>query len=77
MLMSTMYARRRSSKLVTRLVPAGLFALAMTRGVLSASVLGLVAAFAAGAIVVDLRVLYRPAGALRSNALECTEGLAR
>jgi hypothetical protein len=73
MLMSTMYARGRPSKLVTRLVPAGLFALAMTCGVLRASVLGLVVAFADGAIVVGLRLLYGRRGADRTPCTTCPE----
>jgi hypothetical protein len=73
MLIATLYAKRRPSKLVTRLVPAALFALAMTCGVLSLAPLGFAAALGAAAIVVGLRVLYGKRGADRTPCTTCPE----
>jgi hypothetical protein len=73
LIVSTLYSRRRPTKLVTRLVPATLFALAMTCGVLSASPLGIAAALGAAAIVAGLRVLYGKRGADRTPCTTCPE----
>jgi hypothetical protein len=73
MLLSTLWSRRRVTKVSTRLIPAALFALAMTTGVSSAAPLGLAAAFAAAAIVGGLRLLYGKRGADRRPCSTCPE----
>ncbi len=73
MIIATLYARRRFAKLVTRLVPAALFALAMTCGVLSFEPLGFAAALGAATIVGGLRLLYGKRGADRTPCTTCPE----
>ncbi|HEY1815775.1 MAG TPA: hypothetical protein VGG74_25675 [Kofleriaceae bacterium] len=68
----TLYTRRRT-KLVTRMVPAGMFALAIVAGARTGSSLGFVAAFAAAASAGGLRVLYGRRGADRSPCATCPE----
>jgi hypothetical protein len=72
-LLATLYRRGRLTKLVTRLAPAGLFALAITCGVLAASFAGAAVAAFAAAMVVGLRVLYGRRGADRSPCVSCPE----
>jgi Flp pilus assembly protein TadB len=69
----TLYTRRRRTKLVTRMLPAGMFALAIVGGARTGSSLGLVAAFAAAASAGGLRVLYGRRGADRSPCATCPE----
>ncbi len=72
-LVATLYRRARVAKLVTRFVPAALFTLAITCGVLETSLAGaMVAAFAAAAVV-GLRMLYGRRGADRSPCTSCPE----
>jgi hypothetical protein len=73
LIIATLYARRRFPKLVTRLVPAALFALAMTCGVLSFEPLGIAAALGAATIVGGLRLLYGKRGADRTPCTTCPE----
>ncbi len=72
-LLATLWSRRRVTKLWTRLVPAALFALAITCGVLELHPVGITAALAAVAIVVGLRVLYGKRGPDRSPCTTCPE----
>jgi hypothetical protein len=71
-IVGTLYARRRS-KLVTRMLPAALVALAIVAGLAAHSSLGLVAALAAVASAGALRVLYGRRGADRSPCATCPE----
>ncbi len=72
-IVATLYTRRRSSKLITRLVPAALFTLAIVAGVIARSPLGLAAALAAATSVGGLRVLYGRRGADRTPCKTCPE----
>jgi hypothetical protein len=72
-LLATLWSRRRIGKLATRLVPAALFALAITCGVLALRPTGIVAALVAAAIVGGLRVLYGKRGPDRSPCTTCPE----
>jgi hypothetical protein len=65
--------RWRPSKIVTRLVPALLLALAIVAGAASRTPLGVVAALAAAASTGGLRLLYGRRGADRSPCETCPE----
>jgi len=73
LLLATLWLRRRLPKLVTRLVPAGLFALAITCGALDGSALGIACAIGSAAIVGGLRLLYGKRGANRAPCTTCPE----
>jgi len=75
LLLATLWSKRRKRipKTWTRLVPAGLYALAITCGVLAASPLGIALAVAAAAIVGLVRVLYGRRGADRTPCTTCPE----
>jgi hypothetical protein len=73
MLLATLWLHRRLPKLVTRLVPAALFALAITCGVLDRSPLGIACAIGSAAIVGGLRLLYGKRGADRTPCKTCPE----
>jgi hypothetical protein len=73
LLLATLWARRRVTKLATRLVPASSFALAITCGVLSLQPIGFAAASAAIAVVGGLRLLYGKRGADRTPCTTCPE----
>jgi hypothetical protein len=70
---ATLYAKRRPSKLVTRLVPAALFALALAHGAVARAPLALAAAFAAATSAGGLRFLYGRRGADRTPCMTCPE----
>jgi hypothetical protein len=71
-ILGTLYSGR-PTKLLTRLVPAALFTLAIVAGVLARSPLGLAAALAAATSVGGLRVLYGKRGADRTPCETCPE----
>lgn len=71
-LLATLYGPRRS-KLLTRLIPAALFACAMTTGVLATSLPGIAIAAGAAACIGGLRLLYGRRGADRSPCTTCPE----
>jgi len=72
-IVSTLYTRRRT-KLITRLVPAALFTIAIVAGAITTrSPLGLAAALAAATSVGALRVLYGKRGADRTPCATCPE----
>jgi hypothetical protein len=73
LLLATLWLRRRFSKLVTRLAPAGLFALAITCGVLDGSLLGIACAIGSAVLVGGLRLLYGRRGADRTPCKTCPE----
>ena len=75
-IVATLYTRRRS-KVITRLVPAALFTLAIVAGVLAWSPIGLVAALVAATSVGGLRVLYGRRGADRTPCETCPERVLR
>jgi hypothetical protein len=70
---TTLYRKRRVSKLATRFAPAALFTFAMVAGVCARSPLGLAAALAAAASAVGLRLLYGKRGADRTPCETCPE----
>jgi hypothetical protein len=75
LLLGTLWSKRklRIAKTWTRLVPAGLYALAITCGVLASTPLGIAIASASAAIVVLMRVLYGKRGADRTPCTTCPE----
>ena len=70
LLAPTAISKRRVPKLASRLVPAALFALAITTSVLAGQ---LITAVVAGAVVGGLRVLYGRRGGDRSPCETCPE----
>jgi hypothetical protein len=65
--------RWRPNKIVTRLIPAALLALAIVAGLAARSPLGLVAALLAAASTGGLRLVYGKRGADRSPCMTCPE----
>lgn len=71
-LLATLYGPRRS-KLITRLLPAALFACAMTTGVLATSLAGIGLAVGVVACAGGFRLLYGRRGADRAPCTTCPE----
>ncbi|MFT3692502.1 MAG: hypothetical protein QM831_05125 [Kofleriaceae bacterium] len=80
LLLATLYSKpgasdvgKRHSKWITRLIPAALFAFAMTTSMLTFRTAGFALAGGAAAIVGGLRLLYGRRGADRSPCTACPE----